>query len=71
MPAVDTGSFTVSFKNEHIIHENHKLASVDIATRPLEMRIEVPDYDKYYDFIKSNMVMFNQEYLDKYAKKYL
>jgi hypothetical protein len=51
--------------------ENHKLASVDIATRPLEMRTEVPDYDKYYDFIKGNMVIFNQEYLDKYVKKYL
>jgi len=53
--------------------ENHKLASVDYAKRPLErLAKEQIDlvYKKYYNWIENNLDKLNNEYYDRYAKMF-
>jgi glycosyltransferase involved in cell wall biosynthesis len=53
--------------------ENHKLASIDYAKRPLEkLSKEQIDlvYKKYYNWIEANLDKFNNEYYDRYAKMF-
>ena len=54
--------------------ENHKAASTDIATKPLDIRClcELSDvYGKYYDWFKLNLDKLNIEYYERYAKQYI
>ena len=54
--------------------ENHKNASTDYAKRPLEKLSEEEIdkvYEKYYDWFKTNMDKLNDEYFQKYAKKFI
>lgn len=54
--------------------EEHKKASIDFCTRPLEL-IEKDKlnrtYKKYYNWIKENMHQINKVYYEKYAKKHV
>jgi hypothetical protein len=53
--------------------ENHKLASVDYAKRPLErLAKEQIDlvYKKYYNWIENNLDKLNNEYYNRYAKMF-
>ena len=53
--------------------ENHKLASVDYAKRPLErLAKEQIDlvYKKYYNWIEANLDKLNNEYYNRYAKMF-
>jgi len=53
--------------------ENHKLASTDYATRPLNKLTEDEInevYKKYYKWIENNKNMINLKYYDRYAKKF-
>ena len=51
--------------------EDHKKATQDFAKRPLKLNMEVPEYQKYYQYLKDNKTQFNQEYYNRYALKYL
>lgn len=49
--------------------EDHKDASFDIATKPLET-IDLKDtYAPFYKFFKDNQSEFNQEYFDRYFQE--
>jgi hypothetical protein len=47
--------------------ENHKVASVDYAKRPLELKTDIPEYQRYYHYIEENKSLFPKEYYEKYA----
>ena len=53
--------------------ENHKLASVDYAKRPLQKlskeKIHLV-YKKYYDWIETNLDKLNNEYYERYIKMF-
>lgn len=54
--------------------ENHKLASIDFAKRPLKKlnHSEVQNvYRKYYDWLVKNKDSLNQTYFKKYAQNFL
>jgi glycosyltransferase involved in cell wall biosynthesis len=52
--------------------ENHKLQSMDYATRPLQKDMDLTSvYKKYYDFYKENIEQFNMELIEKYVAKHL
>ena len=52
--------------------ENHKLASMDHAARPINKGTDlVPVYEKYYEFLKQNSGTFHKESFDKYAIDFL
>lgn len=51
--------------------ENHKRASLDCAKRPLELKLDVPEYQRYYDFIKENKSRFPEKYYEKYASEFI
>ena len=52
--------------------ENHKLASMDYAKRPLENNFDLSVvYEKYYKFLIDNRNNFPQEYFEKYALEFL
>jgi FkbM family methyltransferase len=54
--------------------ENHKLSSTDIANRKL-VKLSEEDinnvYEKYYNFIESNLDILNMIYYERYAKKFI
>lgn len=47
--------------------ENHKKASGDYAKRPLQLNLNIPEYENYYDYLKLNKHLFNQEFFNKYV----
>ena len=52
--------------------ENHKMASLDYATRPLRRDFDLtPVYEKYYKFIDENRNTFHKESFDRYALNFL
>lgn len=54
--------------------ENHKAASTDIATKPLEIKClcGLSDvYGKYYDWFKSNLSLLNADYFERYARQFI
>ncbi len=51
--------------------DNHKKASGDYARRPLQLNLNVPEYQNYYDYLKLNKHLFNQEFFEKYAQNHL
>jgi glycosyltransferase involved in cell wall biosynthesis len=52
--------------------ENHKLASMDYAKRPLNNNFDLPEvYEKYYKYLTDNRDNFPAEYFDKYALEFL
>lgn len=51
--------------------ENHKRASLDYVKRPLELKLDVPEYQRYYDFIKENKSRFPEKYYEKYASDFI
>lgn len=54
--------------------ENHKLASNDYANRPLKKLTtdEINNvYNRYYEFFKQNINLFNEKYYNRYAKQFV
>lgn len=51
--------------------ENHKKASLDYAKRPLELKLDIPEYQRYYDYIKENKSKFPRKYYEKYASDFI
>ncbi len=51
--------------------ENHKKATQDFVTRAIRLNESVEEYQKYFDYLKNNKEMFNQEYYEKYALPHL
>lgn len=51
--------------------ENHKVASVDYASRPLQLNTQVTEYEKYYNYFRLNRDTFNNEFFEKYVIKFL
>lgn len=51
--------------------ENHKIASGDIAKYPLGLYDVNTEYTQFYKYISDNRPMFNDDYYNKYAKRYV
>jgi hypothetical protein len=51
--------------------DNHKEATQDYATGKLELYPIGMVYDKYYDYLRNNKELFNQDYYYRYAQAYL
>lgn len=51
--------------------DNHKKASSDIASRPLQKSNVGSIYEKYYGYLRTNRLQFNQDFYEKYALQYL
>ena len=47
--------------------ENHKKSSNDYVTRPLLKNLEIPEYQAYYEFLRNNKEMFDENYYNKYV----
>jgi hypothetical protein len=51
--------------------EHHKQASVDYATRPLTRLHSSSIYDRYYTWFRENQHLVNQEYYNRYARRFV
>ena len=52
--------------------ENHKVQSLDYATRPLQKDTDLTNvYKKYYDFYRENLQQFHPELIQKYVTQHL